>query len=110
MKTRTDALVSRMDAHQAKIKANHEELMAAMKACQRIESPMDVSLETTKACLEQIEANQGKVELKMEGCLEEMEVVTIGALDGPIGGPATGHGIPEPTEKADQGRFCTSNP
>jgi hypothetical protein len=46
LKTRTDALVSRMDAHQAKIEADHEKLMAAMKASQeRMEALMAVSLD-----------------------------------------------------------------
>jgi hypothetical protein len=31
-------------------------------------------------------------------------------LKDPIWGPATGRGIPEPTEKDDQGRCCTRNP
>jgi hypothetical protein len=34
MKTWIEALISRMDVHQAKTEANHEELMAAMKASQ----------------------------------------------------------------------------
>jgi hypothetical protein len=41
---------------------------------------MDVSLDTTEACLEKIEDNQGKVENKMEADLEEAAVETIGAL------------------------------
>jgi hypothetical protein len=32
-------------------------------------SPDYVSLETTEACLENTEANQGKVEIKVEVCL-----------------------------------------
>jgi hypothetical protein len=45
-------LVSRTGAHHAKTQANHEELMAAMKAShERIEAPMDVSLAVTEACL-----------------------------------------------------------
>jgi hypothetical protein len=69
-----------MHARQAKTEANHEESMAAMKAGQeRMGSLMDVSLETTEACLEKIGANQEKVETKMEVCVEEMEVETIGA-------------------------------
>jgi hypothetical protein len=47
---------------QAKIEANHEEWIAAMKAGQeRMEAQMDVSLEMMEACLEKIEVNQGKV-------------------------------------------------
>jgi DNA integrity scanning protein DisA with diadenylate cyclase activity len=45
-----------------------------------METLMDVSLESTKACLEKIEASQGKVEIKVEACLEEMQGETIGAL------------------------------
>jgi DNA integrity scanning protein DisA with diadenylate cyclase activity len=76
------ALISWLDAHQAKIKANHEEWMVAMKASQeRTEAPIDVSLEAMKACLEKIEANQEKVEINMEACLEEMKVDTVGALE-----------------------------
>jgi hypothetical protein len=33
-----------------------------------------------ETCLERIEVNEGKVEIKMEACLEEMKVETIGAL------------------------------
>jgi hypothetical protein len=52
--------------------------MAAMKASQeRLESLMNVSLETTEDCLEKTVANQEKVETKMEACVEEMEVETI---------------------------------
>jgi hypothetical protein len=69
-----------MVAHQAKTEANHEELMATMKVSQEgMLALMDVSLETTEACLEKIEAYQEKVETKMEECLEEMEVETPGA-------------------------------
>jgi uncharacterized protein YPO0396 len=68
-------LVSRMDAYKAKTEANLEELMAAMKASQeRTEALMDVSLQTTEDCLEKTEASQGKVEIKMKACLEEMKV------------------------------------
>jgi hypothetical protein len=43
MKIRTDALVSRIDTYQAKIEANHGELMAAKKNSQeRMEALMDV--------------------------------------------------------------------
>jgi hypothetical protein len=42
---------------------------------------MDASLETTEICLEKIEANRGKLETKMEPCLEEIAVETIGALE-----------------------------
>lgn len=40
---------------------------------------MNVSLETTKARLEKTRVNKGKVENKMEVCLEEMKVETIRA-------------------------------
>jgi hypothetical protein len=64
-------LVSRMDDHQAETEANHEEWITAIKASQeRMEALMDVSLEITESCLEKIEADQGKVEIKMEACLE----------------------------------------
>jgi hypothetical protein len=80
MKSKIDALVSWMHDRQAKAEANHEELMATLKASQeRMESLMNVSLETTEACLEKTEANQEKVETKMEACAKEMEVETIGA-------------------------------
>jgi hypothetical protein len=60
--------------------------MAAMKASQeRMEALMDVSLETT------------------ESCLEEMEVGDYQSTGGLIRGPVTGHIMPEPTEKAVQG-------
>jgi hypothetical protein len=66
------------------MRTNSEELMATIKASQeRMEALMDVSLETTEACLEQTEANQGKVEIKMEACLEEMKVEITGALGDP---------------------------
>jgi hypothetical protein len=45
-----------------------------------MEALMGISLQTTQACLEKTEANQGKVEIKMEACLEETKVETIGAL------------------------------
>jgi hypothetical protein len=61
IKTYIDCLVSRMDAHQAKTEANHEELMAIMKASgKRVEALIDVSLEGGRACQEATEA-----------CLEE---------------------------------------
>jgi hypothetical protein len=41
---------------------------------EQTEALMDVSLETTEACLERIEVNQGKAETKME-------VETIGAVE-----------------------------
>jgi hypothetical protein len=37
-----------------------------------MEALMDVSLETMEGCLENIEANQEKVEIMMEVCLEMM--------------------------------------
>jgi hypothetical protein len=45
METRIDSLVARIEAHQAKTKAKHEELIAAMKTSQEtIEFLMDVSM------------------------------------------------------------------
>jgi hypothetical protein len=62
MKSEVGAIVSQMDTHQAKTEANHEELVAAVKASQeRMEALMDVILEM------------------MESCLEKMKVETIGA-------------------------------
>jgi hypothetical protein len=52
-----------------KVDAHHE----------RMEALMDVSLESMQACLEKTEANHGKVKIKMEACLEETAVETIGA-------------------------------
>jgi hypothetical protein len=46
-----------------------------------MEALMDVSLETTDSCVEKIEANRGKVETKMEACLEEVARETVGALE-----------------------------
>jgi hypothetical protein len=46
-----------------------------------MEALVDASLETTEACLQKIEANRGKVENKMEACLEKTSVETIGALE-----------------------------
>jgi hypothetical protein len=46
-----------------------------------MEALMDASLEMTEAWLEKIEANQGKVEIKMEACLEEIQIETIGTLE-----------------------------
>jgi hypothetical protein len=34
-----------------------------------------------ESCLEKIEGNQGKIEIKMEACLEEMKVDTNRALE-----------------------------
>jgi hypothetical protein len=49
-----------MDVQQAKIQANHNEWMA--KASQeRMEAPINISIETMEACLGKIEANQGTV-------------------------------------------------
>jgi hypothetical protein len=50
-----------MDAHQAKTEANHEELVAAVKANQkRMEALLDVSLEMMELCLEKIRGESGK--------------------------------------------------
>jgi hypothetical protein len=46
---------------------------------ERMEDLMNVSLE--EACLKNIEANQGKVRIKMEAGLEEMQLETIGSLE-----------------------------
>jgi hypothetical protein len=71
--------LSQMDAHHAKTEANHE-LMATMRAShERINTLMDVSLQTTEVSLEKTEVNREKVETKMEACLEEEEVQTIRA-------------------------------
>jgi hypothetical protein len=57
-----------MDAHQAKTEANHEDWMAVMKASrERMDALIDISLDMMEACLEKIEVNQGKIELKMDG-------------------------------------------
>jgi hypothetical protein len=74
--------------NQAKVDANlremKEEMMARLEAIieanhERMEALMDVSLESVKACLEKTEANQTKVEIKMEACLKEMKRETFGA-------------------------------
>jgi hypothetical protein len=44
-----------------------------------VEALMHVSLKMTESCVENMEANQEKVETKMESCLQGMEVGTIGA-------------------------------
>jgi predicted amidohydrolase len=65
MNSRISGFVSWMDAHQAKTEANREDWMATMKASQeRMEALMDISLKTTEACVENIEANQGKIETR----------------------------------------------
>jgi hypothetical protein len=46
-----------------------------------MEALMDVSLETMEVCLEKMEASEGKVEIRMEVCMEEMKLETIGALE-----------------------------
>jgi hypothetical protein len=76
-----------------------------MKANQeRMEALMDVSLETTKVCLEKTEVNQGKAETKMESVSRRDKSGDYQSTREPTGGPATSRGIPEPTEKADQGQ------
>jgi hypothetical protein len=61
-----------MDGHCAKTQANHEELMAAMKAShERIEGPMDVSLVATEACLEKAK-NPASVEMNSVAVHEEV--------------------------------------
>jgi hypothetical protein len=47
----------------------------------KMEALMEVSLEITKACVEKTEANQGKVEIKIEACLDEIKVETIETLE-----------------------------
>jgi hypothetical protein len=46
-----------------------------------VKALMDGSLEITGTCLEKIDASQGKVEIKMEACLEEIKAETIGTLE-----------------------------
>jgi hypothetical protein len=90
---KTDANQAKMDAAlkeveeemmarlEAMIQANHEKVMVKLDAYhERMEALLDVSLESTEAYLEKIEVNQGKVEIKMEVCLEEMQGETIGTL------------------------------
>lgn len=80
MKVQIRALVSQMDDHHAETEANHEKWMAAMKASQeRMEALMDVSLRDD-GDLPRKYRQIGKVETKMEACLEEMKVQTIRAL------------------------------
>jgi hypothetical protein len=66
-------LVSWLDVDQAKTEANHEKWMAAMKASHE---RMNVSVKTTEDC----QMKQGKEEIKMEACLEEMKVEIVGHL------------------------------
>jgi hypothetical protein len=40
---------------------------------------MHISIETTEACVKKMEANQEKIDPKMEACQKGMEVETIGA-------------------------------
>jgi hypothetical protein len=56
-----------MDAHQAKTEANHEELMAIIKASgKRIEALICVSLEGRRSCQVATEACLGKTEAGIE--------------------------------------------
>jgi multidrug resistance efflux pump len=81
IKPEIGAPVSRIVIHQAKTDANNEESMVAMKAShERIEAMMDVSLGKTEPCVEKFEANQEKVETKMEACLEEVQVEVVGPI------------------------------
>jgi hypothetical protein len=50
-----------MDAHQDKTKTDHEELMAMKASQEAMETLMDVSIGTTKACPEEIETDQENV-------------------------------------------------
>jgi flagellar hook-basal body complex protein FliE len=60
-------LLSQMDVHQAKIEANHEELLAAMKAShERIKALMNVSQEVTTAYQEIMAVNLGKLQFITE--------------------------------------------
>jgi hypothetical protein len=47
----------------------------------KMEAKMDVTLETTKSCIKEAEVNRGKVIIKMEACIEEMKVETMGTLE-----------------------------
>jgi hypothetical protein len=47
----------------AKVEANQEGM----------EAPMDASLKTTKTYVQKIEANRGRIETKMETCLEKTQ-------------------------------------
>jgi hypothetical protein len=63
-----------MDEHQAKTEANHEELMAIMKASgKRMEALVEVSLEGTRACRDVTEASLEKTEARMDTGQETME-------------------------------------
>jgi hypothetical protein len=83
--------------------------MAAMKASQeRVEALMDISLETTEVCLEKT-GESGKSRNQDGSVSRNDESGDYRSTGGPIRGPATGRVIPEPTEKADQGRFYKRN-
>jgi hypothetical protein len=49
---------------------------------ERMEALLDISLETMEACLENTEVDRGKVGTKMEACLEDAAVKTLGAFKG----------------------------
>jgi hypothetical protein len=75
--------------------------MAAMKASQeRMEALMDVNLEVMESCLGKSERNQNESMSRRDGSGDYRST----------GGRATGHGMPEPTGKADKGQCCTWNP
>jgi hypothetical protein len=64
---------------------------------------MDVSLQTTEASLEETEASQGKVEIKMEAGLEEMQSETIRALEARYGDRLLAVGLRDRPKKRTQG-------
>jgi hypothetical protein len=127
--TQIGSVVSGMDANQANIETNREELMAIMYASQeKIEAMMEAYLgkkeARIKACqgqvtteiktgLGEMEANQKKIEAIVEHQEvpnEEAAAVETECTGGPIWGPATGHWIPKPTEKADPRQCCARSP
>jgi hypothetical protein len=61
-----------MSEDSEKSAANHKKWMATMEAL------TDVSLKMTEACLEKTEANQGKVEIMTEVCIDEINVEPMG--------------------------------
>jgi hypothetical protein len=79
-------------------------MLAKMEVNQEgMEALMDASLEMTEACVQKIEANRGKVETKMESCLEETSVETIGALEDRCGDPKLAVGRRRKLKKRTQG-------
>jgi hypothetical protein len=69
-------LISQIGNHQAKIEANHEELMAAMQVGQEnIEAIMEACLEKARASLEEMEAAVDG----MKESLDKMDMTDLGA-------------------------------